>query len=96
MSFYADPSTNVALPLLEPSNNAQYVAFDDKDLMNVISNLNDAVTPPSDETSTALYRWYVCQTNFEGYQYQTLAWVYGNGKPQNPTCVKADVKRVFV
>ncbi|WPH03889.1 Hypothetical protein R9X50_00677200 [Acrodontium crateriforme] len=96
MSFFVDPSTNVALPLFEPAYQSQYVAFDGKDLMNIQSYLDDTKSPPNSEQARALYRWYVCNSNFEGYVYQTLNWVLGNGKPQNPSCQKVDIKRVFI
>ena len=95
MAFFIDPTTNVALPLFEPSYEPQYVAFDSNNLMNIISYLDDTVNPPTDETAKAYYRWYICSTNFEAYVYPTLAWVQGNGAPQNPSCVKASIKRVF-
>jgi hypothetical protein len=41
------------------------------------------------------YRWYVCTTLVTSYTYSTLAWVLGSHSPQNPSCVKVDVVRVF-
>lgn len=97
MWFYSDPSTNVALPLFYPGNsNIQYVGFDKDDLMNVVSYLDDTKSPPTGQTPRVLKQWYVCNTYYTGYTYQTLSWVLGNGKPQNPSCVKVDVKRKFV
>ena len=96
MNFYVDPSTNVALPLFEPSYNAQYVTFDSSNLMKIVVYLNDTKTPPADGDGRALDNWYVCETNFEGYTYETLAWALGTAKPQNPSCVKVSVERKFV
>ncbi|CAI7650865.1 unnamed protein product [Penicillium manginii] len=98
MSFYVDPSTNVAMPLFQPSYDQQQVMFDKDGLMGIYSYLNDAVTPPTDEKVTVLKNWYVCETNYSGYQYRTLNWVVGNGKakPQNPSCVKVQVHRKFL
>lgn len=95
MQFYYDPSTNVALPLFEPTETGQQVGFDSTNRMHVQSYLNDTANPPTSTQVHGYYRWYVCSTNFEGYVYQTLAWVMGNGKPENPSCEKVDVIRKF-
>ena len=94
LSLSYNPSSNVAIPLLEPSESGQTVAFKDDDLMGITQYLDDTVTPPAYNVKT-LYRWYICQTN-AGYAYTTAAWVLGDGVPQNPSCVKADIKRVFI
>ncbi|KAM4059456.1 hypothetical protein HRG_011516 [Hirsutella rhossiliensis] len=99
MSFYSDPSTNVALPLFEPGYTSQPVSFDDnKSQLAILSYLDDTQTPPTGNTGKALKNWYVCQTYYSAYQYRTLAWVLGNGgaRPQNPSCVKVEVQRKFV
>ncbi|KAJ5921119.1 hypothetical protein N7466_009445 [Penicillium verhagenii] len=98
MSFYSDPSTNVAMPMFEPGYNEQEVSFNGDQLMGIYSYLNDAVTPPTGETVRSLKNWYVCETYYEGYTYMTLNWVLGNGsqKPQNPSCVKVEVQRKFL
>lgn len=95
MRFSIDDSSNVAHPQFYPDNEATWVAFDDNNLMTIFSYLDDTVTPPAYTNGTALYRWYLCRT-YWGYDYTTLNWVLGAGQPQNPSCVKADVKRVFV
>ncbi|UNI15594.1 hypothetical protein JDV02_002116 [Purpureocillium takamizusanense] len=99
MSFYTDPSTNVALPLFEPSYTRQYVAVERRTgRLAVIGYLDDSHTPPTADKPRALRNWYVCQSYYTGYQYHTLNWVLGNGsqKPQNPSCVKVEVQRKFV
>ena len=97
MSFSYEPSTNVALPLFTPGYETQYIAFEKKNsLMTIFSYVNDSTNPPTANVVTPLKNWYVCNTYYLSYQYQTLAWVLGSGKPQNPSCVKVDVKRVFV
>ena len=50
--------------------------------MNIQGFIDDTVTPPSDTSSKAYYRWYVCTTNNEGYTYETLAWVAGSYPPE--------------
>ncbi|KHN97417.1 uncharacterized protein MAM_04432 [Metarhizium album ARSEF 1941] len=97
MSFYTDPSTNVALPLFYPgASNVRYVGFDDDNLMNIVSYLDDTKSPPDGQTPHVLKRWYVCTTYNMGYTYQTLTWVLGNANPQNPSCASVNVKRKFV
>ena len=97
MAFYADPSTNVGLPLFEPSYDITYVAFDNATgEMVVIVYLNDTVKPATDDTPRALSRWYACEYNYDAYTYEVLTWVYGSAKPENPTCSKVTVKRVFL
>lgn len=91
------PTTNVALPLFFPGagSSALTVSFDDKDLLNIQSYVDDTVSPPIAGDFKPYYRWYACLTYYSGYQYITLAWIVGNGEPQNPSCVKVGVKRVF-
>lgn len=98
MSFYVDPSTNVALPLFEPGYTSQQVTFGDEDDLAIFSYLDDTQTPPTGQEVKVLKNWYVCQSYFTGYQYQTLNWVLGNedAEPQNPSCVKVEVQRDFV
>ena len=97
MSFSVDPSTNVALPLFSPGDyNAQFVGFDDKDLMNIAAYVDDTASPPNGNSPRALYNWYVCETFYSSYTYSTLAWALGTGKPQNPSCKEISVKRVYV
>lgn len=98
MNFYSDPSTNVALPLFEPGYSIQYITFDKKGQVAILSFLDDTRDPPTSNTVKALKNWYVCKTYYTGYRYRTLSWVMGNGsaKPQNPSCVKVEVQRKFV
>lgn len=93
MSLSYNPSSNVAVPLFEPSDSGTEVAFKDDDLMGIPGFLDDTVSPPA-YNATTYYRWYICETN-AGYDYTTAAWVMGDTTPQNPSCVKADIKRVF-
>ncbi|KAK5113589.1 hypothetical protein LTR85_010818 [Meristemomyces frigidus] len=96
MGLFYNPASNVALPLFEPSDeNATPVAFDSEGRMNIQSYLDDTVTPPTDVKVTAYYRWYVCESNYEGYTYETLNWVMGKHKPENPSCCQVNVVRQF-
>ncbi|KAK3675997.1 hypothetical protein LTR78_004189 [Recurvomyces mirabilis] len=93
LSLSVNPTSNVAGLLFEPSYASLEVAFDKHNLMNIQSTSDDSVSPIA-YVNKAYYRWYVCTTNL-GYTYQTLAWVVGKGKPQNPTCVATNITRVF-
>jgi hypothetical protein len=97
MSFSIEASTNVAIPLFMPGDSpAQYVAFDKKSgALRVFSYIDDTKKPVKNTGARALNRWYICSTNYLGYNYKTLSWVYGKDKPQNPSCKKVDVKRKF-
>lgn len=89
--------SNIAVPLLFPGNeNAQTVGFTADDKLYIPSYLNDTTEPPTPINPPAnLTRWYVCETNPTGYTYVTLSWKLGQGKPENPSCVKVGVKRVW-
>ncbi|KIW00351.1 uncharacterized protein PV09_08063 [Verruconis gallopava] len=88
-------SSNVAHPIFSPSEVGTAVAFDSKNLLNIQSYIDDTVTPPVAGAFKAYYRWYICMTYFGGYTYQTLNWVLGSYPPQNPSCQKVDIQRVF-
>ncbi|TVY85578.1 hypothetical protein LSUE1_G000088 [Lachnellula suecica] len=93
MQLSYTPSSNVAVPLLEPSDDGTLVAFDDENKLTILSYQDDTKPLPN-YAVTPTYNWYVC-TTYVGYLYQTLAWVVGNAEPQNPTCQKVDVLRIF-
>lgn len=96
MYLSTDPTSNVAMPMFLPGEDQTYVGFGARDRMYIESYIDDTVTPPKVlSTPTKYYRWYVCETNYSGYQYTTLAWVLGNAKPENPSCEKIIVVRVF-
>lgn len=99
MSFSISPSSNIAMPIFMPSYDQQDITFGKEDgLMGIYSYVDDTVTPPNVEKISVLRNWYVCETNYSGYQYYTLTWVLGTSKakPQNPSCVKVQVKRKFI
>lgn len=96
MQLSYNPASNVAVPLFMPAEYGQEVAFDPDNKMAIVGYLDDRLAPsPSPYDPKRLYRWYVC-TTYAGYVYQTLAWALGEAEPQNPTCEKVDVVRVFV
>ncbi len=92
-----NPGSNIAVPMFSPaSENAQIVGFNGDNNMYIPSAGDDTVVPPNITARANLTRWYVCETNV-GYNYTTLAWLLGgDAVPENPSCVKVDVKRVFV
>lgn len=96
MTFYYQPSTDVALPLFEPTYPNVVVEFDQNKRMNVPAYIDDTVAPPKAGNYYPIYRWYVCETYYTGYTYTTLAWKLGSGRPQNPSCVKVDVTQKFI
>lgn len=97
LGLQTNPVTNVAHPQFFPGNTAATVmAFDKNDLLNIQGYVDDTQNPPVAGDYVAYYRWYSCLTYYVGYQYQTVNWVLGDGKPQNPSCVKVDVKRKFI
>jgi hypothetical protein len=89
-------SSNVALPLFQPAEYGLYLGFDDEEFLGVPSYVDDTVTPPTYANGTFLQRWAICETYYTGYTYTTLAWIMGEAEPQNPSCQKVQVKRVFV
>ncbi|OCL02003.1 hypothetical protein AOQ84DRAFT_197696 [Glonium stellatum] len=94
MGLAFNPVSNVAVPLFTPGNeDSTLVSFDKNDLMNIGGYLDDRVVPPTQMTQQ-YYRWYIC-TTYYGYTYETLAWVLGQYPPENPSCQKVHVKRVF-
>ena len=103
MAFVYNPTSNVALPLFG-LDQPQSVLFDSKTgEMGIALEVVDTVVPPYavDPEQTGgykpVYRWFVCQTYFEGYTYYTLAWKLGDeAKPQNPSCQGVTVRRVFI
>jgi hypothetical protein len=96
-SFNYDPTTDIAVPILGPGDqNAQQLSFDDKDELLIQGYIDWAANPPKAGNFTAFKRWYACTTYFSGYEYDNLAWGLGKHEPEDPTCVKVTVKRVFL
>lgn len=88
--------SNVAVPVIYPGTSSAYeVYFDEADELYVLSWRDDTVDPAVGKEER-LKQWYIC-TTYYSYTYVTLAWVIGKGvNPQNPTCQKVTVKRVWV
>ncbi|KAF2739621.1 hypothetical protein EJ04DRAFT_508508 [Polyplosphaeria fusca] len=99
LGLWYSPATNIAIAMFWPGlEYAWGMAFDTNDMLNIQYYVDDTVTPPKAGDTTGYYNWYACTTYFTGYTYDTLSWVAGDGsqKPQNPSCAKVGVKRVFI
>jgi hypothetical protein len=106
MAFQYMPSSNVAHLNFMPRSpiSVTAVSFDPCDNMYIQRVVDDTVVPPppasGDQSISRLpikdYHWYICQ-NVGRYGYMSLSWKVGAvGRPQNPTCKKVMVKRIFV
>lgn len=97
MHLEYNPSSNVAIPLFFPdADSGISVEFDVDEKLYIEGGVDD--TKPYDASPAYagdVYNWYVCETHW-GYTYPTLAWVLGIEAPQNPSCQKVDVVRVFI
>jgi hypothetical protein len=93
------PWTNVALPIFMPGPSGDYgFYFDECDKLYIARGYDDTVPPENSQPQRPDikdYNWYVCLTWY-GYLYETLAWTVGVAEPQNPTCQKVDVQRVYI
>ncbi|KAF1961111.1 hypothetical protein CC80DRAFT_488457 [Byssothecium circinans] len=101
MRFIQRWTSNLATPIFLPGNASTTTVHFAKDCeeMYLPRGLDDTVSPPSwltPSVSEKVQSWYVCLTKFS-YLYTTLEWKVGvTGEPQNPTCQKVSVYRVFV
>jgi len=92
-----NPISNVALPMFQPGDAySQTMWFDENGLLNIQGYIDDTTEGGPQRAVGPTYRWHACTTYYGSYIYKTLTWVLGAGPPQNPTCVKVDVKRVFI
>ncbi|KAE9366799.1 hypothetical protein N431DRAFT_548528 [Stipitochalara longipes BDJ] len=98
LSIVADLISNVAIPIFVPGYGpgapTTTIGFDKDNKLFVPQSYDDTVVPRKLDPKP-IQRWYVCTTQY-GYLYTTLAWVVGPHDPENPSCQKVDVKRVFV
>lgn len=90
-------TSNVVNPIFHPGESPYtLIAFQEDGCTYVTASQDDTVSPPVYyDPSLKLKNWYVCLTRWS-YLYQTLSWKVGvTGEPQNPSCQKVDVIRVF-
>jgi hypothetical protein len=89
-------SSNVAVPIFYPGDSGGIlVKFDSRNKLAITGWADDTISPINIGSQRDYYRWFACNTYY-GYRYFTLAWVLGNKPPQNPSCQKVDVVRVFL
>lgn len=89
--------SNVAIPIFSPGDSSYTLIAFEKDGCTYISvSRDDTVSPPVYfNPDKKVKNWYVCLTRWS-YLYHTLSWKVGlTGEPQNPSCQKVDVIRVF-
>jgi hypothetical protein len=95
--FSVDYTSNIAFATIGPGE-IYYgaLSFDSYGYLYMRDSLDDTVNPPAWYNSVRkLDNWYVCLMAWN-YRYEALAWKIGvTGEPQNPTCSKVRVKRVF-
>jgi hypothetical protein len=90
--------SNVAVPSLSVGNSLDTttIEIDEQDFLYIPGGIVDAklpAMPPAGQGN--LYRWVACKVPFTyGGVVDTLAWVVGSAKAQNPTCAEVKVKRV--
>jgi hypothetical protein len=91
-------TSNVAIPVISPGwDDYTAVYFDECGSLYIPAYQDDTVSPPESFPGTMRVKnWYVCLTRYT-YTYTTLAWKVGlTGEPQNPSCQKVEVERVWV
>lgn len=97
MSLALETTSNVANPTFYPGTDRfASVAFEEDGCLYIQADRDDTVTPPAYfNPSRHVKNWYVCLTRYS-YTYTTLSWKVGlTGTPQNPTCQKVDVIRIW-
>lgn len=97
MSLPISTSSNIANPMFYPgTDNYEVIAFEEDGCAYIKAQLDDSVSPPTwFNPSYKMKNWYICLTRWS-YLYDTLSWKVGlTGEPQNPSCQKVDVVRVF-
>ncbi|ORY19542.1 hypothetical protein BCR34DRAFT_552386 [Clohesyomyces aquaticus] len=95
MQLVIDPTSNVATPIIYPGGNSYTAVFFDKSEEMYIQSWRDDTVDPAVSKEEKVKQWYIC-TTYYSYTYTTLAWVVGkHARPQNPTCQKVTVKRVW-
>jgi hypothetical protein len=97
MFLALDSTSNVANPTFYPgTDKSTSVAFEENGCLYIEASRDDTVSPPVYfNPNRKVKNWYVCLTRYS-YLYTTLSWKVGlTGTPQNPSCQKVDVIRVF-
>jgi hypothetical protein len=90
-------SSNIVNPTFYPGvSGYTVIAFEESGYTYISAGSDDTVSPPTYyNPPRKLRNWYICLTRWS-YLYQTLSWKIGvTGEPQNPSCQKVDIVRVF-
>jgi hypothetical protein len=96
-SLAVDYTSNVAFATIGPGDITYGTfSFDSCGYLYIQKSFDDTVIPPVNiDPVKKLENWYICSMSW-AYRYETLAWKIGvTGEPQNPSCSKVRVKRVF-
>lgn len=79
-------------------NGATMVGFDEEDKLFLWGCEDGSLMSQheihEDECYHAIYHWYVCMTEWKT-KFETVGWAAGD-KPDDPTCQKVEIKRVFI
>jgi hypothetical protein len=95
LDYRVSPVPNPTVPLLNLGEHGQKAVFNANTKLAIAGSMDDRAAPASNRYNPELlHRWYVCNT-YAGNLHITLAWTLGQAAPQNPTCEKVDVVRVF-
>ncbi|KAF2710746.1 hypothetical protein K504DRAFT_475705 [Pleomassaria siparia CBS 279.74] len=93
-----DPTSNLAHPIISAGANkySGNIYFGSCGHLYIADYTDDTTDPATYLNPPAkLENWYICLTRWS-YLYWSLVWKVGTkGEPQNPTCQKVRVKRVF-
>jgi hypothetical protein len=98
MRLSTNPTSNVGIPIFSPGQNEySTLSFEQSGSMYIEAYQDDTVSPPTNfEKPLKVKNWYLCLTRWS-YLYNTLVWKTGlTGQPQNPSCQKVEVERVWL
>lgn len=97
MSISPSLESNTVNPTFYPGTSSfTLISFEENGSAYLTANRDDTVSPPEYyNPPRKLKNWYICLTRWS-YLYKTLSWKTGvTGEPQNPSCQKVDIVRVF-
>ena len=96
MRFWINPTSNVAIMMFAPGD-SQYnlVSFEAGSGAMYIPLRHDENTGQSIDPPIKLKNWYMCKSAYSA-RLITMVWRIGTkGEPDDPTCYRVDVKRVW-
>jgi hypothetical protein len=98
MRLSITPTSNVGIPIFSPGyTEYSTLNFEQNGSMYIEAYQDDTVSPPINfQTPLKVKNWYMCLTRWS-YTYNTLVWKIGlSDQPQNPSCQKVEVERVWL